>query len=55
MLDSSAVIARFDDVAMMCDTIEQCGCHFLVSKDRRPFTKGKIGGNDHRGPLIEVR
>ncbi len=50
MLDSPAVIARLDDVAMMYDTIEQCGCHFLVSKDRGSFTKGKIGGNDHLGP-----
>lgn len=48
MFDSPAIVACLDDVTVMCDTIEQCGCHLLVAK-------GQIGGDEHRGPLIEMR
>ena len=47
VLDSPAVITCFDDVAMMCDAVEQCGCHFLVCKDRGPFTEGEIRADNN--------
>ena len=37
MLDSAAIIACFDDVAMVRNSIEQGRGHFLVTKDRGPF------------------
>ena len=52
VFDSPAVIACFDDVAMMQYSIEQGGGHFLVTKDRRPFTEGEIGRYDDGCSLI---
>jgi hypothetical protein len=46
VLDPPAVIAGFDDVAMVRHSIEQGSGHFLVTKDRRPFSEGKIGGDN---------
>ena len=39
----------------MCYSIQQCGRHFLVAKDRWPFTEGQVGGDDDRGALIKMR
>ena len=55
MLDSPTVVACFDDVAVMCYSIQQCGRHFLVAKDRWSFTEGQVGGDDDRGALIKMR
>ena len=54
MLDSPAVIACFDDAAMVRNSVEQGGGHFPVTKDRGPFTEGEIGGNDDRCSLIQM-
>jgi len=54
MLDSPAVIACFDDVAVVGNSIEQGGGHFFVTKDRGPFTEGEIGGYDDRCSLIQM-
>ena len=37
----------------MCETIEQCGGHFGIAKDRRPFAEAEIGRDDDAGALIE--
>ena len=52
VLDSPAVIACFNDVAMVCDPVKQGRGHFMVTKDRGTFTKGEIGGNDDRCFLV---
>jgi hypothetical protein len=41
-LEAPAVVAGLDDVAVMGQPIEQCGGHFCVSEDARPFTEGKM-------------
>ncbi len=45
MFDSPAVIACFDDIAVMRNPVEQGRGHFLVTKDCGPFTEGEIGGD----------
>ena len=42
MFNSPAVITGFNNVTVMSDSIEQSGCHFLVPKDRRPFTESDM-------------
>jgi type II secretory pathway component GspD/PulD (secretin) len=39
---------------MVCYPVQQSGGHFGVTKDLGPFPKGRIGGDDHRGPLIRA-
>jgi hypothetical protein len=39
---------------MMGDTIQKCRGHLAVPKDLRPFAEGQVGGNDERGPLVEL-
>ena len=38
---------------MVREAIEQCGGHFGIAEDGRPFTEGEIGGYDDRGAFIE--
>jgi hypothetical protein len=45
-LEAPAVVSGLDDIAVMGQTIEQCGRHLGVSKDARPFAEGKVGGDD---------
>jgi hypothetical protein len=39
---------------MVGETIEQSRRHLRVAEHARPFAKGEIGRDDHRGPLIET-
>ena len=55
MFNSPVVITGFNNVTVMSDSIEQSGCHFLVPKDRRPFTESEISGDNDRGSLVELR
>ena len=53
VFEAPALVAGFDDVAVMRQSIEQrCG-HFGVAKDARPFGKGEIGRQDDRGALVK--
>jgi hypothetical protein len=45
-LEPPAVIAGFDDVAMVGQAIEQRGGHFGVPEDARPFPECEVGGDD---------
>src|SRR5260370_6997447 len=51
--ESPAVIAGFDDIAVMSEAIEQRGGHLGVTEDAWPFTEGEIGGDDDRGAFVE--
>jgi len=51
---SAALVAGFDDVAVMGQAIEQGGGHFGVAEDAWPFAEAEVGGDDHRDLLIEV-
>mgnify|MGYP003348198422 CR=1 FL=1 len=37
----------------MSETVEERGRHFGVDENAWPFAEGEIGGDDHRGPLVE--
>ena len=39
---------------MMGQAIEQSRGHLRIAEHARPFAKGEIGGDDHRGPLVEA-
>lgn len=54
VLEAPAVVAGFDDVAVVRQSIEQRRGHFGVAEDGRPFPEGEIGGDDDRGLLIEA-
>ena len=43
MVDSPALVARFDDVAMVRQSVQQRGCHFGIGEHARPFAEGKVG------------
>ena len=53
MFHSPACVSGLYDFTVMCEAIKHGGGHFLIAKDLRPFTEGQIGGDDHRGLLIE--
>jgi hypothetical protein len=38
--EAPAVVASFDDVAVVGQAIEQSGRHLGVAEDARPFTEG---------------
>jgi len=54
VFEAPAVVASFDDVAVVGDAIQQRSGHLGVAKDRRPFTKRQVRRYDDRGPLVEL-
>ncbi len=54
VLEAPAIVAGFNDVAVMSEAVEQRRRHFGVDEDAWPFTEGEIGCDDHRGALIET-
>ena len=52
-LEAPAIVSSFDDIAVVCETIEESGRHFGVCEDAWPFAEGEIGGDDDRGALVE--
>ena len=52
MFESITVIAGLDDVAVMRPSIQQSGGHLGVTKNRWPFGKAQIGGNDLTGVFV---
>ena len=51
--DAPAVVAGLDDVAVVCQPIEQSGGHLGIAEDARPFTEVEVGGDDDRGAFVE--
>ena len=43
MVDPLAIVARFDDVAIVRQSVQQRGCHFGIGEHARPFAEGKVG------------
>jgi hypothetical protein len=52
--EAEAVVAGFNDVAVMGETIEHGGCHLGVAEDASPFAEAQIGGDDDGGLLVEL-
>ena len=53
MLEAPRLVAGFHDLAMVGETVEECGCHLRIAKHRRPFTESKVCRDDDRGALVE--
>src|SRR5260221_7313824 len=48
-----ALVAGFDDFAVVGQPVEQRGGHLGIAKDTRPFAERQIGGDDDRGTLVK--
>jgi len=55
VLEAPAVVAGFDDVAVVRNAVEQRGGHLGVAEDSGPFTKGKVRRDDDRGAFPTSR
>ena len=53
-LEAIAVVAGLQNVAAMCEAIEQGGGHFCVPEDRRPFSEAQVRGDDYAGALVKL-
>ena len=49
-----AVIAGFDDVAVVGQPIEQGGGHLRVAEHGRPLREAQVGGDEDAGLFIEL-
>ena len=52
MLEAVAVVARFQDVAVMREPVEQSGGHLGITEDAGPFAEAEIGGDDDAGAFV---
>lgn len=53
MFEPPTLVAGFDDVAMVGESIEQCRGHLGVDKDLGPFAEVEISGHQDRGALVQ--
>ena len=53
VFEAPALVAGFENVAVMGQPVEQRRGHLGVGKDARPFGKGKIGRQHDRGAFVE--
>ena len=53
-LEPEAVVAGFENVAVMGEAIEQGGCHLGVAEHPGPLAEAQIGGDDGAGALVEL-
>ena len=53
MPEAPAVIASFDDIAMVGDAVERRSGHLGIAEDGGPLAERQVGGDDHRGLLVE--
>jgi hypothetical protein len=54
VLEAPGFVSGLNDLTVMREPVEQCGCHFCVAKHARPFAEGEIGGDNDGGALIEL-
>ncbi len=52
MLKQKTVIAGFNDIALMSQSIQQGGRHLRIAKYGWPFSEAQVGGDDGAGLLI---
>jgi hypothetical protein len=53
-LETPAFVTRLDDLAVMCQAVEQGRSHLGIAEHARPFTEVEVGGDDDRGALVEA-
>ena len=52
--ETERLVAGLHDMAVMCQPVEQRRGHLGVAEDGGPFPEGQVGGDDHRGALVEL-
>ena len=53
MAEPIGLVAGFDDMAVMGQSVQQCRGHLRIAKYTRPFAEGQIRRNDHAGMFVE--
>jgi len=54
VLEAPAFIAGLDDLAVMRQSVEQCGRHLRVAEHGGPFPEGQVCRHDDRGALVKA-
>ena len=54
VLEAPAFVAGLDDLAMVCEPVEERGGHLRVAEDARPLAERQVGRDDDRGSLVEL-
>ena len=54
MPEPIGLVAGFDDMAVMGQSVQQCRGHLRIAKYTRPFAEGQIRRNDHAGMCVEL-
>jgi len=54
MLEPPAVVAGFNDVAVVCEPVEHGRGHLAIAEHRWPLTEPQVGGDDDRSALVEL-
>lgn len=54
MLQAVGLVARFNDVAVVCQPIQQRRGHLGVAKHTRPFREAEVGGDNHAGVFVQL-
>src|SRR4029079_16841871 len=52
--EAPAVVAGFDDVAVMSQSVVQRGCHLGIAEHAGPLSEGEVGGDDDGGTLVKA-
>jgi hypothetical protein len=50
IFEAPAVVAGFDDFAMMGKPVEKSGCHLGIAEDRWPLTESQVCGGPGLDP-----
>ena len=50
VFEAPAFVSGLDDLTVMCEAVEQRGCHLGIPEDRDPFAELKVGGDDDACP-----
>lgn len=53
MLQAVRLVACFNDMAVVCQPIQQSRSHFGVAKHTRPFREAQVGGDNHAGVFVQ--
>src|ERR1019366_5394317 len=54
VFEAPAIVAGLDDVTVVSDAVEQRSGHLGIAEYGGPFAERQVGGDDHRGLLVEL-
>ena len=55
MAETIGLVAGSDDMAVMCEPVQQRRGHLGVVEDGRPLSEGQFGSDHHAGVPVELR